>query len=87
MQLLLLRKRHNGGGISQRILTVFWFFGCIIAFKDMADLCDFVFINHQWLLDEIAMIMHLSPEHIEFHDHTFKNRLFKSKTFLLPKNN
>ena len=69
---------------AKESLQYFDFLGVLLHFKEVPDLCNYVFINHQWLFDKLAMIMHLSPERINFHDHTFKNQ-FKNKR-LLAKN-
>ena len=55
-------------------LQYFDFLGVLLCFKEVPNLCNYVFINHQWLFDKLAMIMHLSPEDIDFHDHKFKDQ-------------
>ena len=38
-------------------------------------------IDHQWLFDSLAMIMHLTPDDIDFQDHHFKEQ-FKERRLL-----
>ena len=65
-------------------LQHFDFLGVLLHFKEVPGLCDFVIIDHQWLFDSLAMIMHLSPDDIEFHDHHFKKQFKENR--LLAKN-
>ena len=62
-------------------LQHFDFLGVLLHFKEVQGLCDYVVINHQWLFDSLAMIMHLSPNDIEFQDHHFKKQ-FKENRLL-----
>ena len=62
-------------------LQHFDFLGILLHFKLVPGLCDHVIIDHQWLFDRLAMIMHLSPEDINFQDHLFKKQ-FKEKRLL-----
>ena len=55
--------------------------GVFLHFKKVEGLCDYVIIDHQWLFDNLAMIMHLSPDNVDFHDHHFKKQ-FKQKSLL-----
>ena len=60
-------------------LQHFDFLGILLYFKEVPGLCDYVIIDHQWLFDRLAMIMHLSPDDINFQDHHFKKRFKESK--------
>ena len=62
-------------------LQHFDFLGVLLHFKEVPGLCDFVIIDHQWLFNSLAMIMHLSPDDIEFQDHHFKKK-FKENRLL-----
>ena len=62
-------------------LEHFDFLGVLLHFQRVSGLCDYVIIDHQWLFDNLAMIMHLSPDDIDFQDHHFKKR-FKEKRIL-----
>ena len=62
-------------------LQHFDFLGILLHFKEVQGLCDFVVIDHQWLFDSLAMIIHLSPNDIEFQDHHFKKQ-FKENRLL-----
>ena len=55
--------------------------GVLLHFEKVEGLCDYVIIDHQWLFDCLAMIMHLSPDDIDFQDHYFKKQ-FKDKRLL-----
>jgi len=63
-------------------LQYFDFLGVLLHFKEVPDLCNYVFINHQWLFDKLAMIMHLSPKDINFCNHFFRKQ-FKSQRLLV----
>ena len=65
-------------------LQHFDFLGVFLHFKQVMGLCDYVIIDHQWLFDSLAMIMHLSPDDIDFQDYHFKEQ-FKERR-LLAKN-
>ena len=65
-------------------LQHFDYLGALLHFKKVPGLCDYVIIDHQWLFDSLAMIMHLSPDDISFRDHYFMKQ-FKQKR-LLAKN-
>ena len=60
-------------------LQYFDFLGVLLYFKTVPNLCNYVFINHQWLFDKLALIMHLSPEDIDFNDHKFKEQFINQK--------
>ena len=60
-------------------LQHFDFLGVFLHFKQVLGLCDYVIIDHQWLFDSLAMIMHLSPDDINFQDHHFKERFRKRR--------
>ena len=60
------------------------FLGVLLHFKKVSGLCDYVIIDHQWLFDNLAMIMHLSPDDIKFRD-TKLEKLFRQNK-LLAKN-
>ena len=60
-------------------LQYFDFLGVLLRFKKVPNLCNYVFINHQWLFDKLALIMHLSPEDVEFHDHKIKNQFINQR--------
>ena len=62
-------------------LQHFDYLGVLLYFKKVPGLCDYVIIDHQWLFDSLAMIMHLSPDDIRFRDHNFKKQ-FKQKRLL-----
>ena len=62
-------------------LQHFDFLGVLLHFKKVSGLCDYVIIDHQWLFDNLAMIMHLSPDDINFQDHHCKKQ-FKEKRLL-----
>ena len=62
-------------------LQHFDYLGVLLHFKEVPALCDYVIIDHQWLFDSLAMIMHLLPDHIDFQDHRFKKE-FKEKRLL-----
>ena len=62
-------------------LQHFDYLGVLLHFKKVSGLCDYVIIDHQWLFDSLAMIMHLSPDDIRFRDHNFKKQ-FKQKRLL-----
>ena len=55
--------------------------GVLLHFRKVPGLWDYVVIDHQWLFDSLAMIMHLSPDNIEFQDHHLKKQ-FKEKRLL-----
>ena len=46
--------------------------GVLLHFEKVPGLSKYIIIYHQWLFDSLAMIMHLSPDDIEFQDHYFK---------------
>ena len=60
-------------------LQHFDFLGVLLHFKEVPGLCDFVVIDHQWLFDSLAMIMHLSPDDIEFEDYHFKKQFEENR--------
>ena len=62
-------------------LQHFDFLGVFLHFKEVPGLCDYVIIDHQWLFDSLAMIMHLSPDDIDFQDHHFKEQ-FRERRLL-----
>ena len=62
-------------------LQHFDFLGVLLHFEKVPGLCKYVIIDHQWLFDRLAMIMHLSPDDIEFQDHLFKIQ-FKEERLL-----
>ena len=62
-------------------LQYFDFLGVFLHFKKVPDLCDYVIIDHQWLFDNLAKIMHLSPDDIDFQDHHLKKQ-FKERRLL-----
>ena len=55
-------------------LQHFDFLGVLLHFEKVPGLSEYVIIDHQWLFDYLAMIMHLSPDDIEFQDHLFKTQ-------------
>jgi len=65
-------------------LQHFNYLGVLLHFKEVSGLCNYVIVDHQWLFDSLAMIMHLSAEDIKFHDHCLKKMYDKQR--LLPKN-
>ena len=60
-------------------LEHFDFLGVLLHFEKVEGLCDFVIIDHQWLFDSLAMIMHLSPDDVDFHDHYFKKQFTEKR--------
>ena len=62
-------------------LQHFDFLGVLLHFEKVPDLSKYVIIDHQWLFDNLAMIMHLSPDDIEFKDLLFKMQ-FKEERLL-----
>ena len=62
-------------------LQYFDFLGVFLHFRNVDGLCDYVIIDHQWLFDNLAMIMHLSPHDINFQDYKFENQ-FREKRLL-----
>ena len=62
-------------------LQHFDFLGVLLHFKEVPGLCDYVIIDHQWLFDNLAMIMHLSHDDINFRNHNCKKQ-FKQKRLL-----
>ena len=60
-------------------LQHFNFLGVLLHFEKVEGLCDYVFIDHQWLFDSLAMIMHLSPDGIDFQDHYFKKQFIEKR--------
>ena len=62
-------------------LQYFDFLGVFLHFKKVLGLCDYVIIDHQWLFDSLAMIMHLSPDDIDFKDYRLKKQ-FKERRLL-----
>lgn len=62
-------------------LQHFDFLGVFLHFKQVTGLRDYVIIDHQWLFDSLAMIMHLTPDDIDFQDHHFKEQ-FKERRLL-----
>ena len=62
-------------------LEHFDFLGVLLYFKKVTGLCEYVIIEHQWLFDNLAMIMHLSPKDIYFQDNLFKKQ-FKEQRLL-----
>ena len=62
-------------------LQHFDFLGVLLRFKDVPGLCDYVIIDHQWLFDSLALIIHLSPDDINFQDHHYKKQ-FKENRLL-----
>ena len=55
-------------------LQYFDFLGVFLHFKKVPGLCDYVIIDHQWLFDNLAKIMHLSPDDIDFQDYHLKKQ-------------
>ena len=55
--------------------------GVLLHFEKVEGLCDYVIIDHQWLFDRLAMIMHLSPDDINFRDHNLRIQ-FEQKRLL-----
>ena len=53
--------------------------GVLLHFEKVEGLCDYVIIDHQWLFDSLAMIMHLSPDDIDFQDHHFKKQFTEKR--------
>ena len=62
-------------------LQHFDFLGVLLHFKEVPGLCDYVIIDHQWLFDNLAFIMHLSLDDINFQDYHFKEQ-FKENRLL-----
>ena len=62
-------------------LQHFDFLGVFLHFKKVPGLCDYVIIDHQWLFNNLAMIMHLSPDDIEFQE-TESREQFKDNGLL-----
>ena len=62
-------------------LQHFDFLGVILHFSEVPGLCDYVIIDHQWLFDSLALIMHLSPDDIDFKNYRFKEQ-FKENRLL-----
>ena len=62
-------------------LQRFDFLGVLLHFKKVPGLCDYIIIDHQWLFDNLAMIMHLSHDDINFRNHSYKKQ-FKQKRLL-----
>ena len=62
-------------------LEHFDFLGVLLHFKVVPGLCDYVIIDHQWLFDSLALIMHLSLDDIDFQDHHYKKQ-FKENRLL-----
>ena len=62
-------------------LQHFDFLGVLLHFEKVPDLSKYVIIDHQWLFDNLAMIMHLSPDDIKFQDHLF-NTQFEEERLL-----
>ena len=62
-------------------LQHFDFLGVFLHFRNVKGLCDYVIIDHQWLFDNLAMIMHLSPHDINFQDYKCENQ-FREKRLL-----
>ena len=62
-------------------LEHFDFLGVLLHFKEVPGLCDYVIIDHQWLFDSLALIMHLSSDDIDFQDYLFKEQ-FKENRLL-----
>ena len=60
-------------------LQHFDFLGVFLHFRNVEGLRDYVIIDHQWLFDRLALIMHLSPENIGFQDHHFKKQFEKKR--------
>ena len=59
----------------------FDFLGVFLHFKRVEGLCEYVIIDHQWLFDNLAMIMHLSLDDIDFQEDK-KREYFKKKGLL-----
>ena len=55
-------------------LQYFDFLGVFLHFIKVPGLCDYVIIDHQWLFDNLAKIMHLSPDDIDFQDYLLKKQ-------------
>ena len=75
---------ENASMMSEEVkesLQHFDFLGVLLHFKEVPGLCDYVIIDHQWLFDSLAMIMHLSPDDIAFQDHYFMKQ-FKENRLL-----
>ena len=64
-------------------LQRFDYLGVFLHFEKVKGLCDYVIIDHQWLFDSLAYIMHLSSDDIDFRDHYFKKQF--DETRLLAK--
>ena len=60
-------------------LQHFDFFGVLLHFEKVEGLCDYVIIDHQWLFESLAMIMHLSPDDIDFQNHHLKKQFIEKK--------
>ena len=66
-------------------LQHFDFLGVLLHFEKVEGLCDYVIIDHQWLFDSLAMIMHLSPDDIDFREHHIKKQFIEKR--LLARSN
>ena len=66
-------------------IQYFNFVGVFLHFKEVSGLCDYVIIDHQWLFDSLAMIMHLSPDDIDFNDHRFEKQFEEKRLFAKTK--
>ena len=55
--------------------------GVFLRYKTVEGLCDYVIIDHQWLFNSLAMIMHLSPDDIDFEETEYREQ-FKAKGLL-----
>ena len=60
-------------------LEHFDFLGVLLNFKEVRGLCNYVIVDHQWLFDSLALIMHLSPDDIDFQDHHYKKQFKENK--------
>ena len=78
---IAIEKASMGLEEVEESLQHFDFLGILLHFKRVPGLCDYVIIDHQWLFDRLAMIMHLSPVDINFRDHHLKKQ-FKEKKLL-----
>ena len=55
--------------------------GVFLRYETVEGLCDYVIIDHQWLVNSLAMIMHLSPDDIDFEETEYREQ-FKAKGLL-----
>ena len=77
-------KAKMGAKEAEESLQHFNFLGVFLHFKEVDGLCDYVIIDHQWLFKNLAKLLHLSTDKIDFrnfdHQEKFKDKRLLAKS-------